>query len=172
MPKLGAVPNMSFAQRKFKELDVDKNGSLDVDEAIELAQWVYTTHHPSGIPLSKKRAADEARKLVRSLDKNGDDEISFDEFETFFEEAAASERWSAAYAKFIELDDDNSGELSVEELKDLAEWVYNTFSDHDHLTPDQVTQHIYANLFLILCKLTLRCVLTGYRRGSKTLSQA
>jgi len=148
----------------------------------KLAHWTYCSFREDGQFLKDIEARAAAERLVKELDKDGDGNISFKEFVEYFEmkekeaqsyhdsvlktsgdhtnahnyfsedETFVMPPMSAAYTKFLELDDDKSGELSVEELQDLAEWVYNTFSDHDDLTPDQVTQHIYANYLFNLCK--------------------
>lgn len=76
---------MSFAYRKFKELDKDSTDSLSADEMLELAKWVYTSFQKDGDRLNDMQAEEEARKLMAKLDKDGDDQISFDEFVEFFE---------------------------------------------------------------------------------------
>ena len=164
-------PEMSYAYRKFKELDVDNSGSLSHDEMFKLCRWVYSSFRTDGALLDDAQSRIEAQKLMDKLDADGDKSISFDEFLEFFEEkrkqseifhaklkergamaeaknyftegevvvvAAEMPPVSEAYRKFKELDIDNSGELSQEELKDLASWIYVTFSDNDQLDAEQL----------------------------------
>lgn len=79
------VPKASHAFRKFQKLDKDGDGTLDTEEALELAQWAYTSFRQDGAKLSPQQAAIEAEKLVNKLDKDGDALLSFDEFAEFFE---------------------------------------------------------------------------------------
>lgn len=50
------MPNMDFAQRKFNELDRNNTQSLDIDEATDLARWVYETFEPRGVRLNEREA--------------------------------------------------------------------------------------------------------------------
>jgi len=51
----------------------------------ELSRWVYASFRPDGRQLSEDQVMVEAGKLVNKLDKNDDGEVSFSEFESYFE---------------------------------------------------------------------------------------
>ena len=80
---------MDFAQRKFNELDRNNTQSLDVDEAMELARWVYETFEPRGVRLNEREIGERAKQLIRELDKDGDAEITWPEFEEYFKRKSA-----------------------------------------------------------------------------------
>jgi len=165
------APELSFAYRKFKELDVDDSGRLDRDEMFKLCRWVYTSFRTDGALLDDMQARVKAQELLDKLDKDGDKAITFEELMEFFESkrkqseifhgklkekgvvgeakncfaegevvvvASALPTMCEAMSKFKELDDDNSGELDVSELKELAHWIYTTFSDNDDLDAEQL----------------------------------
>jgi len=83
------MPNMDFAQRKFHELDRNGTQSLDVDEAADLARWVFETFEPRGVRLNEREVSEQARQLIRELDKDGDAEITWPEFEDYFKRKSA-----------------------------------------------------------------------------------
>eukprot|EP00656_Telonema_subtile_P051804 TRINITY_DN7065_c0_g1_i3.p1 TRINITY_DN7065_c0_g1~~TRINITY_DN7065_c0_g1_i3.p1 ORF type:complete len:900 (-),score=310.49 TRINITY_DN7065_c0_g1_i3:51-2750(-) len=159
-------PEMSRAYRKFMELDVDKSGTLSTDEMLALADFLYTSFNTKGEVLDHGQRQIEAEKLVRKLDKDGDGEISFEEFAKFIEDrleklekfnakrkakrdAAAAEEEEGpampvlnvydAHEMFKKLDKDNSGGLNLVEMKELAHWVYSSFSSTgDRLDNNQI----------------------------------
>jgi len=79
------VPNMSFAYRKFKQLDKDNSDKLDRDEVLALAKWVYTSFRKDGALLDGAQVTIEAQKLCNKLDVDKDGQVTFDEFVAYFE---------------------------------------------------------------------------------------
>jgi len=87
---LEAVEEMVFllsakAQKKWDELDADKNGKLEGEELLELAAWVYNSFHPL-----KKATQDQKleirTKILQRHDANRDGAIDKEEFVEYFEE--------------------------------------------------------------------------------------
>jgi len=56
------------AMMKFKELDADGDGELDVNEMEGLVDWILKIFRPGGSAMSKELHATEAEKLVSKLD--------------------------------------------------------------------------------------------------------
>ena len=78
------------ARKKFDKLDINQNGLLEGDELLELAEWVWSSFHPGGEPLSGEQQAAEVIKLMGRLDEDADGVMSFDEFGEWFEKTCAS----------------------------------------------------------------------------------
>jgi Ca2+-binding EF-hand superfamily protein len=155
LAKLTSTPKF---QRRFEQLDKDGSGLLDHEEVKELSRWVYATFTKDNKMLDDKQVETEAGKLVRKLDKDGDGQISLNEFKEFFEKKAkqaakfaatmkkkgvesvdllndelvSKEVTLAQYAlferKFKELDVDNDGYLDHEEVKEYCRWINMSFS--------------------------------------------
>jgi len=88
------------AKKKFNKLDTNGNGVLDGDEITGLAQWVWSSFHPGGEPLSNELIAQESVKLLGRLDANGDSLLAFDEFADWFRRTCASiERYRRGLAQ-------------------------------------------------------------------------
>ena len=77
------MPTLSEALTKFKQLDVDKSGELSQVELKDLANWIYTTFSSNGT-LSEEQLDTEAGKLLRKLDKDKSEGVSYEEFEKFY----------------------------------------------------------------------------------------
>ena len=79
-----------LAREHFDELDLDKNGVLNVEELHNLATWVLKSFNPGGKVLPKASRQAEAKKLLQRLDANGDGELDFEEFAEWFGRTSAS----------------------------------------------------------------------------------
>lgn len=86
-----ASVDISAVKFKFFQLDADKSGELDGEEAISLAEFIIKSFGGKG-----KDARAEAQALIKALDKDLDGHIGFDEFEKFYEDKAAE---AAEFAK-------------------------------------------------------------------------
>lgn len=76
------------AQKKFDELDVNHDGELNEAEVKKLVEWVYATFQPPGYEpgaVDKKLLGREARKLIRTLDKDESKGVSFEEFFGYYD---------------------------------------------------------------------------------------
>jgi len=78
-----AAVDISAVKFKFFQLDKDKSGELDGEEAVALAEFILQSFGIKG-----KDAREEAVKLIQQLDQDSDGHIGFDEFEKFYEEKA------------------------------------------------------------------------------------
>lgn len=81
---------LARAQRKFARFDSDGNGVLDGPELLRLVEWVWSSFHPGGEPLSEEQKKQQADKLLAQLDANGDGAMDFEEFAGWFEDTCAS----------------------------------------------------------------------------------
>jgi hypothetical protein len=72
------------ARKKFQIFDADGSGMLDGAEMEKLAQWVWSSFHPDGQPLSAEELAAESRKILKRVDANEDGKMDFAEFESYF----------------------------------------------------------------------------------------
>jgi Ca2+-binding EF-hand superfamily protein len=137
-------PEMSAAYRKFKELDVQDAKALGATELLVLAEFIFTNFSPTGKALLPAERQSEAEKLVRKLVK-GEALVTWEEFskcvtdkymkkpEGAVAEAAPIEQQQPdildAMSMFKKLDKDKDEMLSLEEMKELAVWVYTSFSN-------------------------------------------
>ncbi len=78
------------ARKKFALLDADSSGMLEGADMEKLAQWVWSSFHPDGQPLSADELAAESRKLLKRVDANEDGLMDFSEFETYFRKTTAA----------------------------------------------------------------------------------
>jgi len=81
--------NKSAAAKKFKELDVDGSGFLDGAEVEVFAEWIFSSFHPDGKPLTEEQKKAESKKLLQRLDAkkgNSDGKLSFVEVDFFIDE--------------------------------------------------------------------------------------
>merc|ERR1712010_426574 len=81
---------MMRAQKKFNELDADGNGVLEGPELFGLSEWVWSSFHPGGQPMSEEEKQAFGAKLLGRLDEDSDSVLSFDEFEGWFRRTCAS----------------------------------------------------------------------------------
>lgn len=88
---LGVTPEqVKGAHDKFRELDTDQSGSLQGPEMKKLADWICSSlHKGNAMDADHKHRKDHyGRKLMESLDTNGDGELSFSEFVGWFAETS------------------------------------------------------------------------------------
>ena len=78
------------AEAKFNEIDDNGNGFLDGDEIVKLAEWVWSSFHPGGKPVSQTKRDAMAKKLIKRVADSPNGQISFDSFEQWFRKIAAS----------------------------------------------------------------------------------
>jgi len=74
------------AKKKFKQLDVNGNGSLQGAEISKLADWVYDSFNPDGKVMSESERDSGSKELMKKLDANNDGQLDFDEFSAWFTE--------------------------------------------------------------------------------------
>jgi len=122
--------SLSAVKYKFFQLDKDKSGELDGDEAVELAEFISRSFGKTG-----DDARAEAVQLIQQLDKDLDGHIGFDEFEEFYKQKAADAATFATEAgegheNLLELGED-IGELKDEnwESKILERIVTGSWAD-------------------------------------------
>ena len=72
------------AEKKWAQLDVDGNGTLDEDEVLQLAEWVWCSFRP-GHAITKSQQVAEATKILRRCDKNDDGKVDKDEFQAYYD---------------------------------------------------------------------------------------
>ena len=75
------------AQKKFNQLDTDRNGLLEGDEVVLLAEWVWSSFHNDEKPSDETRKR-EAAKILKRCDKNDDGVLSGEEFEAYYTKTA------------------------------------------------------------------------------------
>ena len=61
-------------------MDLNANGVLEGPELVALAQWVWSSFHPGGEPMSAEQKQSESAKLLRRLDADEDGVMTFKEF--------------------------------------------------------------------------------------------
>jgi hypothetical protein len=75
------------AREKFKEVDVDGNGTLDRDEVRHLAEWVLRSFLKSGqqnVVITQGQLEQEVDKLLAQADTDGDGLVDLEEFTAWF----------------------------------------------------------------------------------------
>lgn len=122
--------------QKFKSIDLDKNGTLSLDELVEnsiyywkvdqIAKKKKNLHEIDDVHEAKQYIAENITKIMREMDENKDGKISMDEFVKyhFKIKSPASGSMQMLKAKFNAIDRDRSGFLDFEELFEhsLYEW--------------------------------------------------
>jgi len=78
------VELLEEAHKKFVLFDLNKNGILEPDEILLLADWVWNTFQPNGRVLRKAERVKLSQNLLKRCDKNQDGKIDFDEFAEWF----------------------------------------------------------------------------------------
>ena len=60
------------------QFDSDGNDSLSSTEILKLVDWVWSSFHPGGQPLSSEERTAESERLLRRLDANSDGVMDLD----------------------------------------------------------------------------------------------
>lgn len=93
-------------QEKFEEIDVDKNGTVSMAELKQIMKELGAT-------------IEGMEDLFKSMDANGDDSISYNEFLTAMAHTRVHMHADLIRDTFRRFDADNSGYISVDELQEL-----------------------------------------------------
>ena len=72
------------AKDKWDELDLNQNGTLEGEEIMLLAEWVWCSFRP-GKTISDTQRMSEATKIMRRCDKNDDEKIDKEEFKRYYD---------------------------------------------------------------------------------------
>jgi len=73
------------AQKKWHQLDADQSGSLEGEEILALAEWVWESFRP-GQEIDEEEKAAEAKKIMARCDANGDGHLDKDEFQAYYDQ--------------------------------------------------------------------------------------
>jgi len=79
----------SLADKKFRDLDVDRNRWLDGSEVLPLAEWVCKSHRPGEVIGEAEKEA-EAASIMRNCDIDRNGKIDQEEFRNYYEHTAAA----------------------------------------------------------------------------------
>eukprot|EP00944_MAST-04C_sp_MAST-4C-sp1_P000740 g740.t1 len=72
------------AKKKWDSLDEDGNGVLEGDELNGLAEWVWTSFHPGGKPISDREKAKLKKKLLKRIAVKHKGQMTFEDFHDWF----------------------------------------------------------------------------------------
>ena len=78
------TPDKDTVKAKFDHYDPDKNGALDENEIMVLAQDLWTAFHPKSMPLDFAHVQELTRELIRKADQDTGNKNGVVEFEEFF----------------------------------------------------------------------------------------
>ena len=134
-------------KKMFQDLDKDKDGKLSTEE---VKMGLETLMHPEEKKksdavakkvLCSKHPPDEYKKLVESMDRNGDGEITWDEFVAASIDKIALLNKHNIRAAFNVLDENGDGKISREELKKWFKADENTM-DPDEKMWDEIMNQV------------------------------
>ena len=151
--------SLSAVKYKFFELDANKSGELDGDEATQLASFIIQSF--GGNP---EHAEEEAAKLIKKLDKDLDGHIGFDEFEKYYEEKAAQAAKYAEISKAQGKEVENKLKLGedIVEMKD-EDWESKIMERIFTGQAREYTEKSTTLLLLLLIFVTRLQLLVTYR---------
>ena len=143
-------------KKMFQDLDKDKDGKLSIEEVkMGLEKLMHPEEKKEGdhVPEEKKEGdavpkkvcskhpPDEYKKLVESMDRNGDGEITWDEFVAASIDKIALLNKHNIRAAFNVLDENGDGKISREELKKWFKADENTM-DPDEKMWDEIMNQV------------------------------
>lgn len=105
-------------KQMFLKLDTSKDGQLSLEEISNGLEQVFG---------SLKSNAKEYKDIMKSLDRDGNGYIDYNEYITAAIDKAAMLSKDNLKAAFELLDTDNSGVITIDELKG----AFDTHGDHD-----------------------------------------
>lgn len=103
-------------KKMFLALDTDHSGTLTIDEIKKGMDQIESLTGKKKVSGDKRKIA-EYKELMISLDTNGDGVVSFDEFITAAIDKVALLNHKNILSAFQLIDTDNSGNITIEELK-------------------------------------------------------
>lgn len=109
------------ATSKFTELDVNKSGSLDTTELIEVSKYIFSSLSVDGGESEEAMFAN----MLHRFDANADGSLDQAEFAALFQDVyEKSQLITHAKAKFQEFDLDSNGVVEAEaEIGALLDWA-------------------------------------------------
>ena len=72
------------AHQKFQQFDVDQSGTLQGDELVSLATWVFKNFHPDAATMDESKITKLARKIRDRHDSDGDGGMDINEFTEWY----------------------------------------------------------------------------------------
>lgn len=75
-----SITLLSVAKEMFNEFDKNGNGSLEGDEILRIADWIFDVYAPDGFEIRKREKIYASNGLVDICDKNQDGALDFAEF--------------------------------------------------------------------------------------------
>ena len=134
-------------KKMFQDLDKDKDGKLSTEEVkMGLETLMHSEEKKKSDAVAKKvlcskHPPDEYKKLVESMDRNGDGEITWDEFVAASIDKIALLNKHNIRAAFNVLDENGDGKISREELKKWFKADENTM-DPDEKMWDEIMNQV------------------------------
>jgi len=105
----------------FKLFDTDDSGTIEQDE-LKVAMRA----------LGFEPRKEEIREMLKRVDKDGSNSLSFDEFKTLMQEKMATRDEREEIAKAFKLfDDDDTGTVSLKNLRRVAKELGENMSDKE-----------------------------------------
>ena len=105
-------------KKRFEDLDQDHDGQLQVEEFKNGLEQII---HNDSKTVCSKHPPDEYKKLMESMDKNGDGIITWDEFVAAAIDKVALLNKQNIRAAFEVLDENGDGRITKEELQNKFE---------------------------------------------------
>jgi len=107
----------------FAKFDADHDGQISIKEATDYLLSRPPEERPPGFQDINPFQKEKIRRQLAAIDQNGDDDISFGEFELWWNETAHSEdtakhmaERSASQLAFESFDIDNDGTITIDEV--------------------------------------------------------
>lgn len=120
----------NFALAKFRELDKNNSGTLEMNEIILFTEWVLENYRISDKEVSHEEIELTRANILRIYDHDRDQTLSFYEFKEVMDEVAVRMRLvEACEAKFNELDANQNGLIEREEMVQLTDWVLDSYEE-------------------------------------------